>query len=107
MQVEARLRQLEGKTDEAAVPRGLANPTKYNPSEQNGILAAAPVAYNADADIALGDKKKEKKDKKEKKEKNEKKRKAEDVEAVADEGEKKKKKKEKKEKKEKKKKSKE
>ena len=102
-QVEARLRQLEGKIGgESAAPRGLPSAQKYDSARQGGATVATPKAYNADADVtADADGKKEKKKKKkekeangdveEKKEKKEKKRKDRDDE----DGEKKKKKKKK------------
>ena len=70
LQVEARLRQLEGKMGgEAAMPRGLPSPQKYDAARQStgGALLAAPQAYNADADVAMevNGKKEKKKKKKE------------------------------------------
>lgn len=66
-QVEARLRQLEGKqlAGEAAKPRGLPGADKYEPARQGGAAAllAAPKAYNADADVAPADGEKKKKKK--------------------------------------------
>lgn len=59
-QVEARLRQLEGKTlaDEGAKPKGKEQPGKYDKTKANGsAVAAAPKAYNADADVAVPEKK--------------------------------------------------
>lgn len=69
-QVEARLRQLEGKMGvESAMPRGLPGPQKYDAARQStgGALVAAPQAYNADADVAMevNGKKEKKKKKKE------------------------------------------
>eukprot|EP00197_Chlamydomonas_leiostraca_P011012 CAMPEP_0202885878 /NCGR_PEP_ID=MMETSP1391-20130828/41882_1 /ASSEMBLY_ACC=CAM_ASM_000867 /TAXON_ID=1034604 /ORGANISM="Chlamydomonas leiostraca, Strain SAG 11-49" /LENGTH=547 /DNA_ID=CAMNT_0049569135 /DNA_START=129 /DNA_END=1773 /DNA_ORIENTATION=- len=64
--VEARMRQLEGKTlaDEGAKPRGKEQPGKQDKGKAavNGAaVAAAPKAYNADADVAVPEKKKKKK----------------------------------------------
>jgi nucleolar protein 58 len=85
MQVEARLRQLEGKGEEGVQTKGLPTPAKYTP----GDGATTPKAYNTDADAV------------DKKAKKEKKRKADD-ETPGESAKKKKSKKEKKEKKEKK-----
>jgi hypothetical protein len=71
VQVEARLRQLEGRQlgDEAAKPRGLPGAEKYEAARQtgNGALLGQAKAYNADADVAMavanGDKKEKKKKK--------------------------------------------
>ena len=56
MQVEARMRQLEGRqlAVEGAKPKGKEQPAKYDKTKQggaNGALAAVPKAYNADADV--------------------------------------------------------
>lgn len=65
-QVEARLRQLEGKqlAGESSKPRGNGTAEKYDGARQGGAAAllAAPKAYNADADAVVA-----KKDKKPKK----------------------------------------
>ena len=82
MQVEARLRQLEGKGEEGVKTKGLPTPAKYTP----GDGATTPKAYNTDADAV------------DKKAKKEKKRKADD-ETPGESAKKKKSKKEKKEKK--------
>jgi hypothetical protein len=55
-QVEARLRQLEGRQlgSEAAKPRGVAQPQKYDAARQSGASAALltqPKTYNPDADV--------------------------------------------------------
>lgn len=54
--VEARLRQLEGRTQagESGRPRGKADTPKYDKSRQGAApaLASTPKAYNADADVA-------------------------------------------------------
>lgn len=68
-QVEARLRQLEGKQlgSEAAKPRGLPSVQKYEPLRQGDAgeaLLSQPKAYNADADVALPDAEGKKKKKK-------------------------------------------
>lgn len=94
MQVEARLRQLEGRqlAAEAAKPRGLPNPEKYDAGRQSGnaAIVSTPQAYNADADVAMNGTDKKEKKKKDKEEK--KKRKAEDT-TDGEKSEKKKKKK--------------
>eukprot|EP00967_Tisochrysis_lutea_P091209 scaffold130849_cov23-Tisochrysis_lutea.AAC.1 len=55
--VEARMRQLEGRTlvTDGAKPRGKEQPTPYDKTKQAGTngLAAVPKAYNADADVAV------------------------------------------------------
>jgi hypothetical protein len=53
MQVEARLRQLEGHSlgADSAVPRGQQQPQKYKPAG-NGALPSQPKAYNADTDVS-------------------------------------------------------
>lgn len=65
LQVESRLRQLEGKLlgSESAQPRGKAEPQKYDAARQgaSGALLTAPQAYNADADVAMEPAKPEKK----------------------------------------------
>lgn len=65
MQVESRLRQLEGKLlgSESAQPRGKAEPQKYDSARQGaaGALLTAPKAYNTDADVAMEPAKAEKK----------------------------------------------
>ena len=103
VQVEARLRQLEGKEGGGSgAPRGLPSAQKYDSSRQNGTAAATPKAYNADADVEMTDKKEKKKKKKDvetdgeekKSEKKEKKKKREKDDD--EDGEKKKKKKKKK-----------
>jgi hypothetical protein len=55
LQVEARLRQLEGKTlaTEGAKPKVKEQPAKYDKTKQNGSLPSVPKAYNADADVAM------------------------------------------------------
>ena len=70
MQVETRLRQLEGKMLAlgSGVARGKASPPKYDPARQGAAGAALltqPKAYNADADVTAdaGKAKKEKKKK--------------------------------------------
>ena len=64
-QVEARLRQLEGKLlgSESAQPRGKAEPQKYDAARQgpSGALMTAPKAYNPDADVVMEPAKPEKK----------------------------------------------
>lgn len=60
--VEARMRQLEGKTlaDEGAKPKGKEQPAKYDKTKAavNGAgVAEAPKAYNAAADVAVPEKK--------------------------------------------------
>ena len=64
-QVEARLRQLEGKLlgSESAQPRGKAEPQKYDAARQGtaGALLTAPKAYNADTDVVMEPAKAEKK----------------------------------------------
>ena len=70
-QVEARLRQLEGRTLASAGGAGLkakAQPTKYDSSRPDGAaLAARPAGYDDAGDVAAAKKdKKEKKDKKRK-----------------------------------------
>lgn len=72
MQVEARLRQLEGKqlAGEAARPRGLPDAEKYDAARQGAASAqlSQHKAYNADGDVAsdAGAAKLEKKTKKKK-----------------------------------------
>lgn len=65
LQVESRLRQLEGKLlgSESAQPRGKAEPQKYDSARQGaaGALLSAPKAYNADADVVMEPAKAEKK----------------------------------------------
>ncbi|KAF8071264.1 NOP5-2 [Scenedesmus sp. PABB004] len=69
--VEARLRQLEGRTlaSEAGKPRGKAQPASYEATKQaaagvGGLAAGAAKAYNADADVVAPAKEtKKKKDK--------------------------------------------
>ena len=66
MQVEARLRQLEGRmlAGESAKPRGKPDIAKYEPERQGGAGAAlltAPVAYNPAADVTATAGKEEKK----------------------------------------------
>ena len=85
-QVEARLRQLEGKALGALSARKSGtDPQKYDKfrSPETPGLVNTPRAYNVEGDIALetpksteGKEKKEKKDKKDKSEKKEKKRKS-------------------------------
>ena len=65
-QVEARLRQLEGRmlAGESAKPRGKPDIAKYEPGRQGGAGAAlltAPVAYNPAADVTATAGKEEKK----------------------------------------------
>jgi nucleolar protein 58 len=59
LQVEARLRQLEGKVlgAEAGKSTGKEQPGKYDKARQGATpaLATAPKAYNADADVAMTD----------------------------------------------------
>ena len=50
--MEARLRQLEGRTLEIdSAPAVTPNIPKYDGAKQAGALAAVPKAYNADADV--------------------------------------------------------
>lgn len=57
VQVEARLRQLEGRSlaSDAGNARGKAQPSPYSAAKQaaggSGLAAAAAKAYNADADV--------------------------------------------------------
>ena len=67
-QVEARLRQLEGRAlaTDGAKPRGKAQPTKYG--NGNGAISANGAAsHDAAGDATPAPEKKEKKDKKDKK----------------------------------------
>ena len=70
LQVEARLRQLEGKQlgSESAKPRGLPGAEKYDAARETGGGGGATLgqakAYNADADVAMEDGEKKKKKKK-------------------------------------------
>ena len=106
VQVEARLRQLEGKllATEGAKPKGKEQPGKYDKSKQGAAAGVATQAraYNADADAPAPavDGKKEKKEKKEKKRAAEENGTEEEpaAEAAAEEPAKKKSKKDKKEK---------
>lgn len=106
--VEARLRQLEGRSlaTDAGRAKGKAQPAPYSATKQQaagtGLAAGAAKAYNADADVVpaaaapAGDEKKEKKEKKDKKDKKDKKQDkvAAEVNGAADnEGKKKKKRK--------------
>ena len=99
IQVEARLRQLEGKEGGASgAPRGLPSAQKYDANRQNGTAVATPQAYNADADVTTTDKKEKKKKKKdadEDEKKSEKKEKKKKRDRDDEDGEKKKKKKKK------------
>lgn len=66
VQVEARLRQLEGRmlAGESAKPRGKPDIAKYEPERQGGAGAAlltAPAAYNPAADVTATAGKEEKK----------------------------------------------
>lgn len=58
-QVEARLRQLEGKVlgGEAGKSTGKEQPAKYDKTKQGSTpgLASAAKSYNADADVAMAD----------------------------------------------------
>lgn len=99
MQVEARLRQLEGRAlaTDGAKPRGKAQPTKYG--NGNGAIAAngSGSAHDASGDATPAPEKKEKKEKKEKDKKEDKKDKKKKRESdEGDGGEEKKKKKSKK-----------
>ena len=64
-QVEARMRQLEGKVlaTEGAKPRGKEQPAKYDKTKQGAApaLASQAKAYNADADVATESKEDKKK----------------------------------------------
>lgn len=64
-QVEARLRQLEGKqlATDSAKPRGLPGAEKYDSARQGAAAAllSQPKAYNADADVTADAGKKKKK----------------------------------------------
>jgi hypothetical protein len=57
LQVEARLRQLEGRSlaTDAGKPRGKAQPVAYEAAKQaaggTGLAPGAAKAYNADADV--------------------------------------------------------
>ena len=71
MQVEARLRQLEGKmlASDSGAARGKADIARYDPSRQGAAGAAlltAPKAYNTDADVTADAGKEQKKAKKKK-----------------------------------------
>lgn len=71
LQVEARLRQLEGKmlASDSGVARGKADIARYDPSRQGAAGAAlltAPKAYNPDADVTANAGKEQKKAKKKK-----------------------------------------
>jgi hypothetical protein len=71
LQVEARLRQLEGKIGgaEAAAPRGLPGAQKYEPARANGGATLTPArAYNPDADAVPVDKSEKKKKKRKERE---------------------------------------
>lgn len=60
LQVEARLRQLEGKAlaTDGAGARGKEQASKYDKAKADGGALAAPTkAYNADADVQMPDKK--------------------------------------------------
>lgn len=55
MQIEARLRQLEGRSleSEAVVIAG-SGPAKYDSSKPDGgMLATVPATYNTAADVAM------------------------------------------------------
>lgn len=61
VQVEARLRQLEGKLlgSEAGTAKGKDQPAKYDKTKQAGAaIASVPKAYNADADAPAAAEKK-------------------------------------------------
>jgi hypothetical protein len=94
VQVEARLRQLEGRSlaSDAGKARGKAQPAPYEAAKQaaggSGLAPGAAKAYNADADV-IEPVKKEKKEKKEKKKDKE----AAETNGAAADGEEKKKKK--------------
>ena len=76
-QVEARLRQLEGRALASTAGKGAHKSTPKAADKSNGAgLATTPKSFNTDGDVV---EKKEKKEKKEKTEKTEKKRKAEEV----------------------------
>ena len=75
-QVEARLRQLEGRTvnkaaslAKAAAAGAKGTPKAHDPARSGGVpkLLSAPKAYNADADVVAGagEKKKKKRDREE------------------------------------------
>jgi nucleolar protein 58 len=83
--VEARLRQLEGKTlgDASGVTK-MNNENKKLDKDRDGAVIAAKKAYNPDKDVVVEDKK-EKKSKKEKKEKKDKKSKRERDNSSSDE----------------------
>ena len=57
LQVEARLRQLEGRELEGdAVIHTPSGPSKYDSSKSDGsLVAVTPASYNADADVAMDD----------------------------------------------------
>jgi nucleolar protein 58 len=83
--VEARLRQLEGKTlgDASGVTK-MKNENKKLDKDREGAVIAAKKAYNPDKDVVV-EEKKEKKSKKEKKEKKDKKSKRERDHSGSDE----------------------
>jgi hypothetical protein len=83
--VEARLRQLEGKTlgDASGVTK-MKNENKKLDKDREGAVVAAKKAYNPDKDVVV-EEKKEKKSKKEKKEKKDKKSKRERDNSSSDE----------------------
>merc|ERR1712070_1173977 len=83
--VEARLRQLEGKTlgDASGVTK-MNNENKKLDKDRDGAVISAKKAYNPDKDVVVEDKK-EKKSKKEKKEKKDKKSKRERDNSSSDE----------------------
>jgi hypothetical protein len=55
LQVEARLRQLEGREHEVeAVTRTPSGPAKYDSMKaEGGLMEATPATYNTDADIVM------------------------------------------------------
>ena len=55
VQVEARLRQLEGRELEGdAIMHTPSGPSKYDSSKPDGsLVAVTPATYNADADVAM------------------------------------------------------
>lgn len=57
VQIEARLRQLEGRALEAeAVVVPAQGPAKYDSSKPDGgMLSAVPATYNTGADVAMDD----------------------------------------------------
>ena len=77
LQVEARLRQLEGRAPASAGLKARAQPTKYDAARPDGgALASRPAGYDDAGDVTTP--KKDKKDKKDK-DKKDKKRKADET----------------------------